>query len=466
MGDRKVPVDERLAALVPYRGPQGSFPYVSASDVLKRAVRPETLANRIVLVGTTAPGLMDLRVTPVATVYPGVEVHANLIAGMLDGRIKHRPGYVAGVHFVTLLVAGLLLVAWLPFLGPLRSTLVALAAAGVVAGGNLAAWQQANLVLPLASPLLMIGTVFVLNMSYGFFVESRAKRLITGLFGQYVPPELVGEMSKDPEKFTMEGESRELTVLFSDVRNFTSISEGLAPQELSQLMNAYMTPMTRLIHKQRGTIDKYIGDAIMAFWGAPLQDARHASHAIEAALAMQATLAELRPAFAAHGWPEIRIGIGINSGVVSVGNMGSEFRVAYTVMGDAVNLASRLEGLTKQYGVDILVGENTRRLAPEFIFCEVDRVRVKGKNEPVAIFEPIGREGEVSAAKLEELERFAQALACYRRQDWDGAEARLRELARQAPGRRLYSLYLERLAHFRAQPPGAAWDGVFVFETK
>ncbi len=466
VGDLKVPVDEHVAALIPYRGRQASFPYVSAADVLHNRVPRELLEGKIVLVGTTAPGLMDLRATPVSSVFPGVEVHANLIAGMLDQNIKFKPAYVLAVEVLTLLAAGLLLTLLLPLLSPVRASLVTFLVLGGIVGSNFAVWQHGNMVLPLAAPLLMVLLIYVLNMSYGFFVESRAKRQITGLFGQYVPPELVDEMSRDPEKFTMEGESREMTVLFSDVRGFTTISEGLKPKDLSRLMNEYMTPMTRIIHKHRGTIDKYIGDAIMAFWGAPLADEDHARHAVLAAMEMQATLAELRPQFIAKGWPEIRIGVGINTGVMSVGNMGSQFRMAYTVMGDAVNLGSRLEGITKQYGVGIIVGEHTRDKVTGVVFRELDRVRVKGKDEPVAIFEPLGLAEELDKKVLDELDSFEEALGYYRKSRWDEAETLLRELAQQSPDCALYQLYLERVAYFRANPPGEDWDGVFVFKTK
>jgi len=224
--------------------------------------------------------------------------------------------------------------------------------------------------------------------------------------------------------------------------------------------------MTRIIHKHRGTIDKYIGDAIMAFWGAPLADPDHARHAVLAAMEMQSVLAELRPQFMARGWPEIRIGVGVNTGIMSVGNMGSQFRMAYTVMGDAVNLGSRLEGITKQYGVGIIVGENARHKVPGVVFRELDRVRVKGKDEPVAIFEPLGLEGQVDKAVLDELELFGQALACYRGQDWEGAKAGLDALLARSPDSHLYQLYQERVEYFRTNPPGENWDGVFVFQTK
>jgi len=462
----RIPVDENACTYIPYRGPQGSFRYIPAADIMHDRVAPAELQGAIVLIGTTAPGLMDLRSTPVGPVYPGVEIHANLLAGMLDHTILQKPGYTLGAEVAILLLFGVILAIALPLLSPAKGSLVSLAAITAAAGLNLSIWQSGQLILPVASSLLMIVTLFVLNMSYGFFVETRAKRQITGLFGQYVPPELVDEMSENPENFSMEGESREMTVLFSDVRGFTTISEGLSPKELSKLMNDYMTPMTQIIHHHRGTIDKYIGDAIMAFWGAPVRDPDHARHAVLAALEMQATLAVLRPQFIARGWPEIKIGVGVNTGVMSVGNMGSEFRMAYTVMGDSVNLGSRLEGITKQYGVGIIVGETTRESVPEVLFRELDRVRVKGKDEPVAIYQPLGLKEQVDKAVISELRLFEEALKLYRAQNWDMAEMQLINLQKAAPDCLLYSLYLERIAHFRTDPPGADWDGVFVFHTK
>ncbi len=466
VGTLRVPVDELVTSYVPYRGGRGSFPYVSATDVLSGKVAPEVLAGRIVLVGTSAPGLFDLRSTPVAPVYPGVEIHANLITGMLDGSIRQRPPYVLGAEFLLLAFTGLLLVFTLPWLSPLRATLVSAAAVIAVCALNVAVWQYGNLILPIASALALITLLYTFNMAWGFFIEARGKRQITGLFGQYVPPELVDEMARNPERFSMEGESRELTVLFTDVRGFTTISEGLDPKALSSLMNEFLTPLTRIIYRHRGTIDKYMGDAIMAFWGAPLDDPRHASHAVAAALEMQRELARLQPQFKARGWPPIRIGVGLNTGRMSVGNMGSEIRLAYTVMGDAVNLASRLEGITKEYGADIIVGESVCRAAPEFLYLEIDRVRVKGKEQPVAIFEPLGHAGGIDRALSDQAALFHKALKLFRARDWDLAEVQLLNLQKLAPQRRLYQLYLERIAHYRSAPPGADWDGVFVFQTK
>jgi len=354
----------------------------------------------------------------------------------------------------------------LPLLTPVRGMLLALGTLTADVVLNRVLWDSADMAMPLAGSLLLITVLFGLNMTFGYFVESRAKKQITGLFGQYVPSELVDEMAKHPESVSMEGDSREMSILFSDVRGFTTISEGLDPKELSLLMNEFLTPLSRVVYEQRGTIDKYMGDCIMAFWGAPLADAEHAQHAILAGLKMQRTLAELQPHFKARGWPEIRVGVGINTGRVSVGNMGSEVRVAYTVMGDTVNLASRLEGITKEYGAQIIVGEATRQTAPGFVYREVDLVRVKGKVQPVAIFEPLGLTGEVGQAVLDEVKLFHQALRSYRKQEWDKAELELLSLHNMAPDSKLYQVYAERVAYYRANPPGENWDGVFIFKTK
>jgi len=467
VGPLRIPVDDRVTALVPFRGKQGSFKYLSAADVIQGKIDPSDLRGKIVLVGTTAPGLFDLRSTPVASVYPGVEIHANLIAGMLDQNIKQKPPYVIGAEIVLLFVTGVAMTLLLPLLTPVKQGLATFIALLAVVGSNIWMFERGNLVLPLASGLLLILVLFTFSMAYGFFVEARGKRQITGLFGQYVPPELVDEMAKNPEHFSMEPESREMTVLFSDVRGFTTISEGLEPKELSRLMNEFLTPLTEVIYRHRGTIDKYMGDAIMAFWGAPLAAPDHARQAILAALQMHRKLAELRPHFQSRNWPEIRIGVGINTGRMSVGNMGSRVRLAYTVMGDAVNLASRLEGITKEYGAAVIVGDSTRSLtAHDFVFRELDRVRVKGKLEPVAIFEPIGVVGEVEKRTLDELKLYNQAIKLYRAQDWDMAELQLINLLNLSPDSKLYKLYLDRVGIYRAQSPGRDWDGAFTFEHK
>ncbi len=462
----RIPVDQNLATLIPYRGTQGSFPYYSLTDVLNGRVPQEKLAGRVVLVGTTAPGLKDLRSTPVDSAFPGVEVHANLISGMLDDVIKHQPNYVYGTNIALLLLAGIIMVLMLPRLSPLKATLVAIAVLLVLLAINFVFWKEINVDLALASALIAVTLLFALNMSWGYFVESRSKRLFTELFGQYVPPELVDEMAANPEGYSMGGRKAELTVLFSDIRGFTTISESLQPDQLAALMNEYLGAMTLVVRKHRGTLDKYIGDAIMAFWGAPVADEEHARNAVITALEMQEELLKLNHTLTAKGWPALKIGVGINTGPMTVGDMGSRVRKAYTVMGDAVNLGSRLEGITKQYGVGIIVGEETRSLlAATFVFRELDRVRVKGKAEPVGIYEPLGETEKVAADELIELKFWDQALHYYRTQAWDQAELSLANLTKIHP-RYLYELYAKRIQHLRAEPPGSDWEGVTVFETK
>lgn len=465
-GPLVIPVDETASALIPFRGGKFSYRYVSLADVVKDRVPAGSLKGRIAIVGATAPGLLDLRSTPVDSVYPGVEIHANLIAGMIDRSIKQKPNYIVGAEVILLFAGGITLAFLLPVLSALRAMLASIVAMALIVGLNVVVWTEGGTVLPLASSLLVTVGLFMTNMAYGYFVESRSKRQFTELFGQYVPPELVDKMARDPEKYSMEGRSEQLTVLFSDIVGFTSISEALSPKDLSAFINEYLTAMSLVIRDHHGTLDKYIGDAIMAFWGAPMADPGHARQAVGAALAMQARLEEINRIVAAKGWPPIRIGIGLNSGTMSVGDMGSKVRRAYTVMGDAVNLASRLEGLTREYGAGIIVGQATRDLVPDGVFRELDKVRVKGKDEPVAIFEAIGFEGTVEAALIDELKLWHQCLRQYRARQWDQAELSLLNLVRLRPEHKLYQEFSVRVTRMRAEPPGPGWDGVTTFSTK
>lgn len=459
----RLPMDRHCRVYIPYRAGK-PFRYISAADLLAGRVAPDQLENRIVLMGSTAPGLADQRVTPFSNAFPGVEIHAALIAGMLDGTLRYTPPWGRFAAVVAVLAVGLAMLGGRMAFGPLGEGLLALALlAGMLAGYGWL-WSR-HWVLPLAPPLAVVVGLFLFNSAWGFFSEFRAKRQITRLFGQYVPPPLAEEMSRDPGRYTMAGQSREMTVLFSDIRGFTDFSENLPPAELAEVLNAYLSIMTAIVQGERGTIDKYIGDALMAFWNAPVDLPDHARRAVAAALAMQAALPQINQDFARRGWPVVKIGVGISSGRMSVGNMGSSFRLSYTVMGDAVNLGSRLEGLTKQYGVGILVTDATRMLALDFLYRPVDVVRVKGKATPVAIFEPLGRADAVNEVLKARAESFGAALACYRGRDWDGAEAILTRLQAEAP-ERLYEVYRERIAHFRAEPPPADWSGVYVFSTR
>jgi len=465
LGEMSIPVDQRVAVYIPYRGPQESFPFVSAKDVLDGSAPPDILNDKIALLGASAAGLLDLRSTPVGQRYIGVEAHANLIAGLLDNNIRQQPAYSDGLEFTLLFIIGLLLALVLPRLAPLSAlALVAIVLAATMAG-NLYLWTAHGLVVPLASLLVYTVLAAMLQITYRFFVEQRNKRHLSQIFGQYIPPSLVEEIDESDEEISLEGESREMSVLFSDVRGFTTISEGLDAIELTRMMNEFLTPFTRAVQDHRGTIDKYMGDCVMAFWGAPLQDPEHARHALLTAFDMIAAVETLDEPFAKKGWPTIRVGVGIASGDMNVGNMGSEFRIAYTVMGDTVNLGSRLEGLTKQYGVDIIVNDRTAELVPDFAFRELDLVRVKGKMEPVAIFEPLGPSDQISADTAAELEQYDAALAAYRQKHWDSAETSFQKL-KQRTDSLLYNVYLDRIERFRQEPPAEDWDGVFAHMSK
>jgi adenylate cyclase len=470
-GVLRIPAGYGMTNVVQFRGPGGphggAFRYVSAADVLEGRVPAAVLDKAIVLVGTTAPGLQDLRATPVNSEYPGVEVHANVIKSILDGRFKVRPDIAPGIEIAQVLLAGLLLAFVLPALNPLPQVLLSGAALAGVAGLNYLMYTRLDWVIDMFVCLLLIALLFVLNLAWGYFFEFRKGRALVSRFGEYVAPELVAKMAENPAAYNMDGESRELSVMFVDVRGFTTISEGLSPKALREYINLYLTAMSEDIRSShQGTLDKYIGDAVMAFWGAPVAFPDHASRAVATSLLMQASAARLNEDFLKRGWPELKIGIGVNTGPMHVGDMGSAIRRAYTVMGDAVNLGSRLEGITKVYGVGIAVGQTTRLAAPEFVYRELDLVRVKGKSEPVAIFEPLGKPADLPAAVLGELREWDEALALVRAQDWDEAQRRIEGLGAAHPERTLYALYLARIAVWRAQPPGEGWDGVTRFDTK
>jgi adenylate cyclase len=465
LGSQAIPVNEQVAVYIPYRGPQESFEFISAKDVLDGSAPQSLLEGKIALLGASAAGLLDLRSTPVGQRYIGVEVHANLVAGLLDNEIRQQPAWSDGLEFTLLFIIGALMALLLPRISPAAALLFVVAVVAITMVGNLLLWSSYGLVVPLASLLMYTLLAAMLQITYRFFVEQRNKRHLSQVFGQYIPPSLVEELDETGEEISLEGESREMSVLFSDVRGFTTISEGLDAIELTRMMNEFLTPFTRAVQMHRGTIDKYMGDCVMAFWGAPLTDADHARHALLAAFDMIAAVKTLDEPFSEKGWPPIRVGVGIASGDMNVGNMGSEFRIAYTVMGDTVNLGSRLEGLTKQYGVDIIVNDRTVELVRDFTFRELDLVRVKGKNEPVAIFEPLGPGGEISRDVAQELATYTAALTAYRQKHWNVAQDSFQTL-KERTDHVLYNVYLDRIEQFRRDPPPDDWDGVFAHLSK
>lgn len=461
LGGATIHTDGMGFALVPYHGPAGSFPYISATDVLNNNYDPALLEGAIVLIGSTAIGIADLVATPVENIYPGVEIHATMIKAILDDHFPTEPSWADGANLTATLVVGVVLALILPLLSPVWLLITSTFVAGGIAWLNFWLWQEKGLALALAWPLLLILSLAALNMTYGFIRENYKRTQLKNVFGQYVPPQLVETMSQNPEAYSFEGESREMTVLFADIRGFTTLSESLSPGDLRKLLNRYFTAMTEIIFKHHGTIDKYVGDMIMAFWGAPVNDPEHAKHAIEAALEMLAKTEELKPQLLAEGYPEINIGIGLNTGMMNVGDMGSSYRRAYTVLGDNVNLASRIEGLTKYYGVGLVVGERTRDSVENFVFRHLDLVKVKGKTSGVKVYQPLCPQAKARSELLAELKRYEEALAAYYQRNWKQAQTLFDDLHRTHPHTHIYELYLGRIENLNQRNPGPEWDGVY-----
>ncbi len=400
-GAVSLPISAGMTALVPFAGSKRPFRYVSASDVLAGRADPRWFADRIVLVGTSAPGLTDLRATPIGATFPGVQIHAQLISGALAGTINQRPADAGLLAAVGMGLVGLALAASAPLIGPLGVLLVGVISLGTLVAWNTIAFSNFALMLPLTAGLAMVLVLTLFNLAAGYLTEGRARRAVVALFGEYVSPELVKQMALNPLSHRADASmDREVTVLFADIRGFTAMAEKMQPEQLREYLNEFLTAMTEVIHAHRGTLDKYIGDAVMAFWGAPLEDPAHADRAVEAALAMQIEAQRLSRRFVERGLPPLAVGIGINSGVVRVGEMGSKLRRAYTVIGDAVNLAARLEGLTKRFEVPVILGEGTARLCRQMQCTQLERVTVAGRIERVAVFVPAPADGAPGVLRI------------------------------------------------------------------
>lgn len=463
LGDVTIPTDPYGRILVPFRGPPYSVQYVSASDVLLGKVAKVKIEDKLVFVGSSATALGDLVASAISPIFIGIEVHAHIASGILENYLPFKPNWHKGAGLALVFFIGMALAFGLPFLGPILSSILAVVLiAGLILIGHYI-WDAYGTVFPIVFPIFLIATLYIVNEVCGYLFESRRRKDMKSVFGQYVPPECIDSMMKKSEDF-MKGESKELSVLFSDIRSFTSISEKLNAGELKNTLGEFLTPMTEVIFNQKGTIDKYVGDMIMAFWGAPLEDPTHAEHAIQAGLEMHWKLGELNDFFKKNNRPELHIGVGVNTGTMNVGDMGSQYRKAYTVLGDAVNLGSRLESLTKAYHVKILVGEKTHEITQNaFSFRLIDRVKVKGKDTATNIFEPLGRKIEESPEMRSMLEKHAAGFDAYTKKSWDEAERIFNELKDKD---QLYEVYLERIKNLREHPPEEGWDGTTVLESK
>ncbi|MFA6265453.1 MAG: adenylate/guanylate cyclase domain-containing protein [Pseudolabrys sp.] len=453
--------------------------YVSAKDVLEDRVPPERIARKLVLIGTSAVGLRDIKATPIDPAMSGVEVHAQVLESVLSKSVLTYPGYAIGAELVVTVLFGLAIIALGPILGAAMMLGLGAVVAAAIAAGSWYLFTQQRLLLDATFPLLATFLIYLTLIFTNYFREQLQRHRIRTAFGQYLAPALVAQLATSHETLTLGGEDRNMSIMFSDVRGFTTISELYKddPQGLTTLMNNFLTPMTNAIIDHHGTIDKYIGDAIMAFWNAPLHDTHHEANACHAALEMLRrveTLNEARESeckTSGQRFVPIKIGIGINTGRCVVGNMGSDLRFNYSVLGDSVNLASRLEGQSKNYGVRIVIGSKTAQaVSDKFATLELDCITVKGKTEPETVYTVLGADDVARSADFLHLRQvFADMLKMYRSQEFDAAEQqimRCREAAHPFGLDRLVDIYTLRIAGFRKEAPPADWNGVFALDTK
>lgn len=474
----ELPTDQNGRVWV-YFGPHNPATYVSAKDVLEGNAASDKFDGKLALIGASAIGLADTKTTPVSAAIPGVGVHAQLLESALTDTLLSRPNYAVAIETLGAAATGSVLAFVAPLASALTLLVIAVGSAAVFVAGSWLAFNNFQMLFDATFPLIVIFSVSVSLIMIGYFREQLDRRRIRSAFSHYLSPNLVERLAKSPKQLVLGGEERVMTVLFSDVRSFTTISETYKdnPQGLTRLMNRFLTPVTHAIVTRNGTIDKYIGDAVMAFWNAPLDNPDHEADACHAALDMLDRVDALnneleREAFA--GGPRfvpIKIGIGINTGRCTVGNMGSDLRFQYTVMGDSVNLASRLEGQTKGYGLSIIIGSRTAAaVSGQFALLEIDRIQVKGKTEPELIYTVVGRDDLAKAREFETLqERWSAFLVCYRKQDWRGARKILEESRGDCQRfgiATLIDIYGDRIERLEHEPPRAGWDGVFIADTK
>lgn len=465
LGKLNIPTDAQGQILIPYLGKRGRFPYLSASEVLHSTKPIPDLENAIILIGTSAIGLADLRPTPVQASFPGVEIQANILHAILHpDTIAYIPDWTEGATILWLVLLGLLMTLIYPLLSPVTLVLSGTGLLITTFLSNYWLWAIHKINLPIVISLLLIMAVSSIYVVYYLIRENRDRRQIHDMFGQYVPLEHINKLIENPAEINTHGEKREMTVLFSDLRNFTALSEPLSTRELKTFLNQYLTPITKIIFDNQGTIDKYVGDMVMAFWGAPLKHPEHASQAVKAALQMQQKITEMQADFSRLGLQTVAAGIGIHTGEMNVGDMGSDYRRAYTVLGDAVNLGSRLEGLTKFYGIKILVSEDTKEQCPDIVFRYIDYVRVKGKQDAIKIYEPVSSQSNITTTIRNNLEQHEHALNLYLNGEWDQAASLLNELL-QKTEEQLYQVYLDRISSHTGTPP-ENWNPVHTHTEK
>ena len=463
--DTFIPTDDRGQVTVNYRGPVNTFDYIPAVDVLD-GKNKDRLQDKYVLIGTSAAGLLDFHATPFSGIFPGVEVQATVLDNILSQDLFTYDIFTEiGLSYTLIIIGGIILNALLAYTGALAGGLAGLFILALIISGDYYLFFCNEKLLGITYPLATIITVFLTVTLFNYFFEYRKKQFIHDAFSRYVSPMVINHLIKRPEKLSLTGEEKNLTILFSDIRDFTTISEKMDPKQLGAFMNSYLTAMSDIIMENNGMVDKYIGDAIVAIWGAPLPDTDHVHNAVRSSIAMTKKLISLKDDWLKQGFPSIDIGVGINTGIASIGNFGSERRFEYTVLGDNVNLASRLEGLNKIYGTNIIISQFTKKALNNKFFCRpIDKVRVKGKTVPIEIYEPL-TEGAPDACLKEEIDLFFQGLSAYRDRRFEHAYSIIEELHKSSP-HQIYDLYMHRIKMFLTAPPEDGWDGTFTFTTK
>ncbi len=467
IGGTVVPLEASGAMLINYKGPAYTFPFIPAAHVLQDRVQKGALENKVVFLGSSAAGLMDIRVSPLAEVYPGVEVNATIVDNILNQDFIHRPDWAPGLELLAIVLWGMITTILIGWAGAWLTLPMTLALGAGAWYGGLWSLGSHRIWLSPFYPLLVLGGNFSLLTLFKFWFSEKKKKFYRSAFSKYVSKAVVDQISEFPEKMSLEGQEKEITIMFADIRSFTTLSEQLSPTQVTNLLHDYFTPVTHSILKHQGTLDKFIGDAVMCFWNAPLDVEGHPELAVKTGFEMLESLKELNRIFIDKYGIQIDIGIGIHSGKCRVGNMGSSDLFDYTIIGDNVNLTSRLEGLTKFYGVKLIVSSTMLdSLSLDYSFQELDQVRVKGKTEPVGIFtvislDPMDKEGLQGELGLHE-----KGIALYKEREFDLALSIFSDLGHEYPDKKIYQIYQERCSYFVQTPPEEGWDGVFVHKTK
>jgi adenylate cyclase len=467
IGRQAVPTDELGRIPINYRGPARTFPHLSITDILHDRIQPDALRDKIVMVGATAVGIYDLRVTPFGSVFPGLEIHANVVDSILARDFLWHPSWAAIFDLLAMALMGAAAWFFLTRSGVVTGALAALLLFGGYIGLCQALFVTQGWILNIVYPLIVLVLAYVGITALKYLAEARQKKFIRSAFSTYLAPSVVKQLIDSPESLVLGGEEREITAFFSDIQGFTGISEKLSAKELVELLNEFLTEMTDIILHHEGTVDKFEGDAIIAFFGAPNQLPNHAAVACRACFQMQVRLAELRQRWRAAGRPELKMRIGLNTGVAVVGNMGSRQRMDYTMMGDSVNIAARLEGVNKVYGTYTMVSASTfAKVADEFIGRELDAINVVGKAEPVAVYELIGPAGEVPPQTLEVVALYGRGLEAYRRRDWTQAIAFFDQALTLTPDDAPSRTMADRSRRYQDNPPPEDWNGAFAMTSK